>query len=70
MKKIKSVDCDYVELVGTLEASTPKAILFNNGPKEVWLPRSQIEDMELSSEDHRTITIAIPEWLALKKELI
>ena len=68
MKRIKSIDCDYIELTGTIEAKTEKALLFNDGGgKEVWLPLSQIEDQE---EENGILTIIIPEWLAIDEGLV
>ncbi len=68
-KRIKSVDKDYLEFVGTIKFETDKAILFYDGSKEVWLPKSQIEDIDLESASPLA-SITIPEWLAYKKEMI
>ena len=68
MKRIKSTDCDYIELTGTIKAKTEKALLFNDGwGVEVWIPLSQIEDQD---EEKGAVTIIIPEWLAIDKGLV
>ena len=47
-----------------IEAMTPLAILFTFGDDDVWLPRSQITDI-----DEKTKTLEIPLWLAEEKEI-
>ena len=75
MKRIHSVNKNYYEFVGTIKFETQHdnpnagAILFDNGNKEVWLPKSQIEDIDLQANEPLA-TITIPEWLAMEKELI
>lgn len=65
-KCLKSTDGNYIELTGTIKAKTEKALLFNDGVgKEVWLPLSQI-----NSQIKGVVTIIIPEWLAIDKELV
>jgi len=66
-KLIRSVDKNYIEITGQIKYETDKAILLFDGKKEVWVPKSQIEDME---REKNMITITIPEWLAIEKELI
>ncbi len=64
-KFIKGIDKNYIEVSGSIEMETARAKLFFDGKKRVWIPSSQIEDMEWSS-DHKTVTITIPEWLAFE----
>jgi len=52
-----------VDVAGEIRRETDKAILFFDGVRSVWLPRSQIE----VGDDG---TIAMPEWMAKEKELI
>jgi len=69
MKRIQSVNKNYYEFTGIIKHQTDRAILFYDGVKEVWIPKSQIEeedDYEIGEE----ATITIPEWLAIDKELI
>ena len=42
---------------------TDKAILLNDGTKDVWLPKSQVQD-------NGDGTFTIPAWLAEEKELV
>lgn len=65
MKTIKSVDQNFVEIEGTIKVDRPQAILFSDGTVEVWLPKSQIEEIEWGENK-----ILIPEWLAKDKGLI
>lgn len=67
MKRIKSVDIDYIEIAGTIKAETDKAILLDDGVKEVWLPKSQLEDID---RQKKIAIVTMPEWLAEVKELI
>jgi len=67
MKRISSVSMDYIEIDGVVKAVTEKAILFSDGTREVWIPKSQLEDMEIK---HGVAMITIPEWLAIEKELV
>jgi hypothetical protein len=69
MKRIQSVNKNYIELSGEIRFETERAILFCDGNKEVWLPRSQIEDIDLTTSPPSAV-ITIPEWLAENKELI
>lgn len=51
---------------------TDKAILVQEtltSPK-VWLPRSEIIEIEYADQRHDRATVTIPEWLAIEKELI
>lgn len=63
-----------VEIECTLIRKTRGAILVKNASlkdenREIWIPRSQIHWIEESfvSDD---ITIQIPEWLAIKEDLV
>lgn len=61
---------DLVDVVVHLHHRTDKAVLVSddgNRAKAVWLPLSQIEIEELS---RGTVTVTLPEWLALDKGLI
>ena len=71
-KLIRSIGKNYIELSGEIRFETQPdnphggAILFYDGEREVWLPKSQIEDMELE-EGSANIIVTIPEWLAEEK---
>ena len=52
------------ELVGP---ATEKAVLFNDGTRSVWLPRSEID---IAAADNGLAEVTMPEWLAQKKGLI
>jgi hypothetical protein len=62
------VDQNYYEITGQMKYETDKAMLLFDGKKEVWVPKSQIEDTERMEKN--MVVITIPEWLAMEKELI
>ena len=55
------IDVDFDDIL----AETPKAILFFMGDSKMWLPKSQIKELDLIEH-----TFMIPEWLAIEKDLI
>jgi N-acetylglucosamine-6-phosphate deacetylase len=55
---------DLIDIACEIKVETDKAILINDGTKEVWLPKSQVE---INREDKE---VTMPEWLAKEKELI
>lgn len=67
MKKIKSVNCNYIEITGVIKFETKKAVLFYDGSKEVWIPKSQLEDIDYQEN---SVIITVPEWLAIDKRLV
>lgn len=54
---------DLIDIACELKHETAKAYLINDGMKDVWLPKSQVEH-----NDDNTFTM--PEWLAKEKGLI
>lgn len=59
----------YTYISGEVRYQTDRAILFYDGAKEVWLPKSQIEDPEEFAVGE-AIDVLLPEWLAKDKGLI
>jgi hypothetical protein len=55
---------DLVDIAGQLRHETEKAYLFYDGARAVWLPKSQCE------WDASDATMAVPEWLAIDRELL
>ena len=50
---------------------TDAAYLLNDGTQDIWIPKSQIEDEEMSFQDGiKCLEFGIPEWLALEKGMI
>ena len=47
-----------------IQATTPLAVLFVFGDDDVWIPKSQIKDL-----DQEDKTLEIPLWLAEEKEI-
>jgi hypothetical protein len=61
-----------LEVLIVRDEPTDKAILVRerlSSPK-IWIPRSEIIDIEYADQRHQKATITIPEWLAQEKELI
>ena len=53
-------EIEYEELL----KETDKAVLFNFGDREIWIPKSQIEG------DYSDGSVTMSEWLAVENELI
>jgi hypothetical protein len=52
-----------VEIAAEIRHETERAYLLFDGTREVWLPKSQVQD-------NGDGTFTMPEWLAVAKELI
>ena len=50
-------DCTYV-------SETDRAVLVNVEDEEIWLPKSQVDDLGDNNERGDELTLSIPEWLA------
>jgi hypothetical protein len=63
-----------VEVAVEIKVSTDKAILVSDGSEEIWVPISQVKELENVSDLEEAIAnlevITIPEWLAIQKGLI
>jgi len=59
-----------IEIAVDIKHMTNAAVLVNDGTKEAWIPKSKIEDYTDELETGHSITIFLPEWLALEKGLI
>ena len=58
---------DFIELTyDSIEAQTLKAILFNFGDEQAWIPRSQIEEYPL---EDKAGTVCVAAWLVKAKGL-
>lgn len=53
---------DIIEIACIIKYQTEKAVLINDGDKDVWLPLSKVDVSENE--------VSLPEWLALDKGLI
>ena len=59
---------NLIDITGELAGGeTEKAVLFHDGTRSVWLPRSQIE---IAPADNGLVEVTMPEWLAQQKGLI
>ena len=59
-----------VEFCGEIKHETDMAYLVNDGTNDVWIPKSQVEEMERVKPDADDYIFIIPEWLAIEKEII
>lgn len=57
---------NLVDVTGEVRQDREKSILFFDGTREVWLPKSQIE---IESKG-KLVEVTMPEWLAQEKGLI
>ena len=58
---------DLVEIEAELIKETNAAYLIDDGGGEVWVPKSQLEEVEINGTE---ISFMAPEWLAQDKGLI
>ena len=70
---MKSNDEDKVELAVEIKVNQPhhKAILINDGTRDVWIPRSLFsceENSDMNQGDH--VNLMVTEWFAKKEGLI
>jgi hypothetical protein len=56
--------------VDAVTVETDKAILCLVGTKEVWIPKSQIDNSSEVQGEGDDGTLVIPEWLAIEKGLV
>ena len=61
---------DDVEIFCTLVHETDRAVLVNDGTREVWLAKSTITNPEEFPDPGESFELTIPEWLAGEKGLI
>lgn len=55
-----------------MKFETPKAICYNDGSKDFWVPKSLIasEDVQVVNNETGTITLTVPFWFARDKGLL
>jgi hypothetical protein len=56
--------------VDTVTVETDKAILCVIDDKEVWIPKSQVDQSSDVQSKGDSGTLVIPEWLAIEKRLV
>lgn len=55
------------EVTGRIKHSTDKAILFDDGASQQWLPKRFVKIAELKGG---LVEVAMPEWLAKEKKYV
>jgi hypothetical protein len=63
-------DAEKVEVSVTFKHQTGRAVLINDGDKDIWLPLSQVDYDFCDTEPGEAIEILVAEWLAKDKGLI
>jgi hypothetical protein len=63
-------EVEKIEVAVTFKHITDRAVLVNDGDKDVWLPLSQVEYDFCDTEPGEAIEIIVPEWIAKDKGLI
>lgn len=61
MSETELVDIPFDEIIH----QTPKAVLFDVGDEDVWLPKSEIREIDEAEKN-----VVIPVWLATEKGLV
>ena len=61
---------EMIMVSGFIKRTTSRAVLFDDGGVEVWLPRSQIDESLIHTDEDKLEEITIPEWLAKENDLI
>jgi len=59
-----------VEFVCAIVKETDDAFLVFEGDKKVWISKSQVIDYEQVETGKNAYEFIIPEWLAIKKEIV
>lgn len=63
-------DPRLVEFCGEVRKETVAAYLVFDGRDETWIPKSQVKEMRSVGRRAGDYEFIIPEWLAIKKEII
>ena len=65
-------DNEYIAIETTFVCETEKAIMIDDGDQTLWIPKSQISNLEEveGCTKNDIIEIHIPEWLAESNDLI
>lgn len=61
---------DPVEFCGELKHETEHAYLIYDGSHEVWIPKSQVQEIRKLDRQGVDYEVIIPEWLAIEKGII
>lgn len=59
---------ERIRVAGEIRGETAAAILFFDGAREAWLPKSQVR--QVTQPELGVIELELPEWLAKEKGLI
>lgn len=60
----------FVYITADIKYVTDRAVLINDGDKDVWIPLSQIEAPEEFHKGEAAVEILMAEWIAQKNGLV
>jgi hypothetical protein len=64
-------DAEKIEVSVTFKHITDRAVLVNDGDKDIWLPLSMVDGGDIMAmEPGDVVELLLPEWLAKEKGLI
>lgn len=66
-------DKAMTDFVANIKRETPLAYLVNDGIMECWIPKSQVEEIEVEEkgvDGDDLMRFTIPEWLAIEKGIV
>lgn len=63
---------EIFDITANMIGESLKAIKYNNGTKDFWIPKSMIAngDVQIETNETGTVTITAPVWLLREKGLI
>lgn len=61
---------EKVEIYGTIKRTTERAILFHDGDKSIWIPKSIAEFDDDDYGEGDTCDVTVPEWFAFQEGMI
>jgi hypothetical protein len=59
-----------LDLFYVSETEKGLAVRLDEGRRLIWLPKSQIEYEQREYKRHEVVKVTIPEWLAVKHDLV
>lgn len=63
-------EAEKIEVSVTFKRLSDRALLVNDGDKDIWLPLSMVEGDFLEAEPGDTLELLLPEWMAKEKGMI
>ena len=61
---------EMIDVTVIFKRITDRAVLVNDGDKDIWLPLSQVDYHFCDPEPGDTLELLVPEWLAKEKGML